>query len=309
MKSTHLFKSAFTGLILFLGFSLCSQAQNTKFDPPWNKPPEAGVNFTVDGIDNVPDLYGDINDPQLVIFFAGNQYMVIDELLQSFKKAYPQYKRVFAETLPPGILMRQIKTGSLVIGNLRLTLHPDIYTAGKSRVEENINLFSQTIAYAKNSLAIMVQEGNPLKIQSFQDLGKKEVKISMPNPAWEGIGSKIEQAYVKTGGERLKTRIMDIKVKNGSTILTKIHHRQTPLNILYGRSDAGPVWISEALYHKSIHHPVDIVRIPAEQNISATYVAGSLKSAPHPGAAKDFMAFLSGPAARSIYQKYGFQNP
>lgn len=308
MKSTHLFTKLFIGLILLLGLGISCQAQNTKFDPPWNKPPEAGVNFTVDGIDNVPDLYGDINDPQLVIFFAGNQYMVIDELLQSFKKAFPEYKRVFAETLPPGILMQQIKKGSLVIGNMRLTLHPDIYTAGKSRIDENKNLFTETVAYTKNNLAIMVHQGNPLHIQSLQDLGKKEVRVSMPNPAWEGIGNKIEQAYIKAGGESLKTQIMETKVKNGSTILTRIHHRQTPLNILYERSDAGPVWVSEALYHKRIH-PVDIVKIPAEQNVSATYMAGALKSAPHPKAAHDFLIFLSGPVARSIYQKYGFQNP
>jgi ABC-type molybdate transport system substrate-binding protein len=262
----------------------------------------------VAGIDNVPDLYGDINDPQLVIFFAGNQYMVIDELLQAFKKSYPQYQRIFAETLPPGILARQIKTGSLVIGNLRLTIQPDIYTAGKSRFEENKNAYSRTVAYTQNQLAIMVRQGNPLHIQSLQDLGKKEVRVSMPNPAWEGIGSKIEQAYIKAGGQSLKKRIMETKVKEGSTLLTRIHHRQTPLNILYGRSDAGPVWVSEALYHKSIH-PIDIIKIPTEQNVFVTYVAGALKAAPHPQAADDFLTFLSGQEAHSIYEKYGFQTP
>ena len=34
------------------------------------------MNFIVYGIDNVPDLYGNIIDPQLVVFFAGNQFSV-----------------------------------------------------------------------------------------------------------------------------------------------------------------------------------------------------------------------------------------
>lgn len=301
-------KLFFTGLLLACSV-LNIQAQDLHFDPPWNKPPESAVNFTVAGIDNVPDLYGDIDQPQLVIFFAGNQFMVIDDLLHAFKKEYPQYQRVFAETLPPGILAKQIKTGSLVIGNLRLTLKPDIYTAGKSRVEENKALFSRTIAYAQNHLAIMVHQGNPLHIRSLKDLGEKEVKVSMPNPAWEGIGKVIEAAYVKVGGQSLKEEIMDAKVKDSTTILTKIHHRQTPLNILYNRADAGPVWISEALYQKSIHHPVDVVEIPAEQNVYATYMAGALKAAPHPKAADDFLTFLSGETAQAIYRKYGFQKP
>lgn len=306
MKAVYNCTLVLVGLCVLLSRNI--HAQNTQFDPPWNSPPEAGVNFTVPGIDNVPDMYGDIDNPQLVIFFAGNQYMVVGELLQAFKKAYPQYQRIFAETLPPGILARQMKTGSLVIGNMRVTLRPDIYTAGKNRIEESKNNYSRTVAYTKNQLAIMVRQGNPLRITSLQDLGKKGVRVSMPNPAWEGIGKIIEQAYTRAGGQPLEKQIMDTKTKDGSTILTRIHHRQTPLNILYNRSDAGPVWISEALYHKSIH-PVDIVKIPDEQNVFATYMAGALKTAPHPKAADDFLTFLSGHTARSIYQKYGFQNP
>ncbi|WP_448635973.1 hypothetical protein [Pedobacter panaciterrae] len=104
-------------------------AQDHRFDPPWNTPPDAKVQFTIPGIDNVPDIYGDINDPQLVVFFAGNQFMVIDDLMKSFKLKYPQYTRVLAETLPPGILAKQIEAGSIVIGNMRITLKPDVYTA------------------------------------------------------------------------------------------------------------------------------------------------------------------------------------
>ncbi|HEX5552337.1 MAG TPA: substrate-binding domain-containing protein [Chitinophagaceae bacterium] len=310
MKITHYsFARLFLWLILLVGCSPVVQAQDHRFDPPWNTPPKGGVNFTVAGIDNVPDLYGDINNPQLVIFFAGNQYMVIDELLQTFKKAYPQYERIFAETLPPGILMQQIKAGSLVMGNMRISLQPDIYTAGKPRFIKNLEDYSRTVAYMRNHLAIMVRQGNPLGIKSLQDLGRKDVRVSMPNPAWEGIGKKIEQAYVKAGGEALEKQIMGTKVKNGSTILTRIHHRQTPLNILNGQSDAGPVWISEVLYHQNIHHPVELVKIPDSQNVYVTYMAGALKTAPHPKAAEDFLTFLSGPVARSIYKKYGFQNP
>ncbi len=294
---------------LLIGLGLQVNAQDIQFDPPWNKPLPAGVAFTVPGVDNVPDLYGDINHPQLVIFFAGNQYMVIDELLAAFKKAYPQYTRIFAETLPPGILMKQIHSGSLLIGNLKISLKPDIYTAGKSRVEKNKNLFSEKAVYIKNKLAIMVYRGNPLHIKSLKDLGRQDVKVSMPNPAWEGIGTRIEKAYVKVGGRHLKNKIMERKVKEGTTRLTKIHHRQTPMNIMYKRSDAGPVWISEALYHKNIHHPVDIVKIPTDKNVFATYEAGVLKTAPHEQAAHDFLTFLSGKTARDIYRSYGFENP
>ncbi|MDT3401123.1 molybdate ABC transporter substrate-binding protein [Mucilaginibacter terrae] len=231
------------------------KAQDHRFDPPWNTPPESKVQFTVPGVDNVPDLFGDINDPQLVVFFAGNQFMCIDDLLAAFKKQYPQYQRVFAETLPPGILAKQIIGGSIVIGNMRITLKPDVYTAGKSRIDQMPEYFSKTAPYAYNRLAIMVQKGNPKKVKGLKDLGRNDVRVSMPNPEWEGIGKRIEEAYVKVGGETLKNTIMDTKVKNGKTFLTQIHHRQTPMRIMYQQSDAAPVWYTEAYYPENDRLP------------------------------------------------------
>ncbi len=281
-------------------------AQDHQYDPPWNTPPKSGVMFTIPGVDNVPDLFGDINDPQLVVFFAGNQFMCIDDLLAAFKEEYPQYKRVFAETLPPGILAKQIESGSLTVGNMRITLLPDVYTAGKTRIVQMNNYFSDTAAYAYNKLAIMVHAGNPKQIHGLADLGRDEVRVSMPNPAWEGIAKQIEIAYLKAGGEALKNKIMVIKVADSSTYLTQIHHRQTPMRIMYQQSDAAPVWYSEAYYQQMIHHPVEMVAIPDDQNVETTYMAGALKTAPHPQAAKDFMKFLISDVAKAVYKKYGF---
>ncbi len=284
-------------------------AQDYRFDPPWNTPVEGGVHFTVPRVDNVPDLYGDINNPQLVIFFAGNQFMVIDSLIADFKKAYPQYQRIFAETLPPGILAQQIETGSLVLGNMRIDIQPDIYTAGKSRIDLMRARFSEVKAYAGNTLAIMVQAGNPKKVKGLRDLGRNDITVSMPNPAWEGIGKRIEEAYIKAGGAALKQTIMEGKVKKGTTFLTQIHHRQTPMRILYKASDAGPVWYTEAYYQQLKGHPVATVAIPEKENIHATYMAGVLRNAPHPEAAKAFMEFLTGPQGQSIYRHFGFLPP
>ena len=100
---------------------------------------------------------------------------------------------------------------------------------------------------------------------------------------------------------------MDKKVKDSSTYLTQIHHRQTPMRILYDESDAGPVWFTEAFYQQMIKHPVEMITIPAEENIRATYIAGSLKNAPHKQAAKDFLDFLTSKTAKDIYKKYGFE--
>ena len=296
-------------LLFLIIVALTSKGQEQdphRFDPPWNTPPQSTVEFTIEGINNVPDLYGDIVDPQLVVFFAGNQFMCIDDLLAGFKKRHPEIQRIFAETLPPGILGQQIEGGSLTIGNLRITHKPDVYTAGKDKIASMEALFSRTETYARNQLSLMVAEGNPKGINGLADLQKADVRISMPNPAWEGVAKQIESAYRKAGGEALDRAIMETKVADGSTHLTRIHHRESPLRVLLGNSDVAPVWTSEVVYQKMIGHPVEEIAIPAEHNVTANYVAAQLKNAPHAEAANLFLEYLISDEAKAIYKKYGF---
>ena len=237
--------------------------------------------------------------------------MVVHDLVEAFKQRYPRYQRIYVETLPPGILAKQIETGSLVMGNLRIALKPDIFTNGKDSIAElqkQHGWFADTANYARNPLAILVAKGNPKHVQGLHDLGRADVRVSMPNPQWEGIAKQIEASYRKAGGDALDHTIMDSKVKDGSTYLTRIHHRESPLRVLQGESDAAPVWSTEAYFQQQIlHRPVETVAIPSDQNVTATYTAARLKDAPHTQAAKDFLAFMTSAEAQAIYHKYGFQ--
>jgi molybdate transport system substrate-binding protein len=302
-------------LLASLLAALCASASAGQNDylPPWNPPPTGGVSFAMPPFDAIADLHGDIVDPQLTVFFAGNQFMVVHDLVEAFKQRYPQYQRVYVETLPPGILAKQIETGSLVMGNLRIALKPDIFTNGKGSIadlQKQHEWFADTVDYARNPLAIMVAKGNPKHVQGLKDLGRPDVRVSMPNPKWEGIAKQIEASYRKAGGDALDQAVMEVKVKDGSTYLTTIHHRESPLRILQGESDAAPVWSTEAYFQQQIlHRPVETIAIPAKQNVTATYTAARLKAAPHVQAAKDFLAFMASADAQAIYRKYGFQPP
>jgi molybdate transport system substrate-binding protein len=288
-----------------------SRAEQTpaKAYPPWGRTPQGGRAFVVADIDNVPDLYGDVTNPDLVLFLAGNQFMVVPDLIDAFRAEHPQYQRIFVETLPPGILASQMQQGALVIGNLKIALKPDVYAAGAPRIaqmQKTSALFDTTVAYADNRLAIMVRRGNPAQVHTLTDLGNATVRVSMPNPAWEGIAKQIEEMYRRAGGQALDDRIMKAKVADGTTVLTQIHHRQTPIRLMLNQADAGPTWYTEAFFQRMIGNPIDLVAIPDSSNLRVTYVAGSLKTAPHPQAARDFITFMQSPRAQAVYRKYGF---
>ena len=286
-----------------------------KVQPPWNAPIYGGTEVTVPGLENVPDIHGDINDPQLVIFFAGNQYMVVNRLMRAFVKAYPEYPRVVAFTFPPGRLITAIERGrGILLGNMRITLKPDILTAGHGSMmalQEKHHWFDRTEVYARNRLAIMVYQGDPKHVTGLKSLSEPGLQLCMPNPEWEGIAKHaIIPALREAGGEALVNTVYKEKVAKGTSFLTHIHHRQTPIRIMEHQCDAGVVWYTEAYFHEQMkHHPISTVTIPDKDNKVVAYTAGLMKSAPHPAAANAFMTFLMSPEGQAIYREYQFMKP
>jgi molybdate transport system substrate-binding protein len=267
--------------------------------------------FSAPGADDVMDLHGDPGTADLVIFAAGNQWFVMPELMAAFKHAYPDVHNVFYETLPPGVLSSQIAGGGLQVGELKLSVHGDAVMTVPPQLTtlQSQGLVGASEAFARNELAILVRRGNPLYIESMRDLGRASVRVAMPNPKTEGIARQIESAYRKAGGEALDRTIMVTKVAAGTTIITSIHHRETPAWLLSNKVDAGPVWISEAIYQEKLGTGLLAVRIPANENDGETYVAAAIDGAPHPVAAREYLAFLRSPAAQAVYRSYGFSIP
>ena len=263
-------------------------------------------------MDNVPDLHGNPSDAKLVIFIGGNQFFVLPQLITAFEHHHPELKgHIFYETLPPGILRKQIAADdAITLGNLTIQVRPDVYEAGPRELSEmeQHGQIKGVVQYATNNLEIMVPAGNPKGIQSLKDLGREEIRLSMPNPQWEGVANQIGASLRKAGGEKLYQSVYQDKVKDGTTVLTEIHHRQTPMRIMTGQADAGVTWASEVRFQESIGNPIQGIVIPANQNTTATYAGAVMADAPHADVAAEWLAFLKSQQAQALYHKYGFRS-
>lgn len=300
--------------LLTLSMSLGVSAQQTT--PPWsggrNDPASShGFVFRVPDIDNVPDLHGDPIDAKLVLFIGGNQFFVMPRLIAGFEKLHPELAgHIFYETLPPGVLLKQIKAGNtLTLGNLTLDIVPDVYEAGANALKpmKQAGEIEESVNYTTNDLQIMVRAGNPKHVASLKDLARPDVRVALPNPEFEGIGRQVEAALKKTGGDGLATQVYKTRVTQGGVILTQIHHRQTPMRILSGQSDAGVTWTSEVLFQQKLGNPVQGIKISSEFNTPATYAAGVLKGSPHPQAARAWIHYLQSEDAQAAYREFGFK--
>jgi ABC-type Fe3+ transport system substrate-binding protein len=108
--------------------------------------------------------------------------------------------------------------------------------------------------------------------------------LAMPNPEFEGVARQIRASLVRAGGEALAEQVYGEKVKDGETMLTRIHHRQ-----------------------EEIGNPIGHVDIPPEVNTLANYSAAMVAGAPHPEAARAWLDFVASDGAFRILQRYGFK--
>ena len=249
----------------------------------------------------------------LVLFMAGNQFMAMTDMVAAFREAHPEIGTIFYETLPPGMELKQILAGGAMFRDRLLRVKPDIYSAvsevAMRRLSDAGHLEPGNYRlYLHNRLSLMVPAGNPAGIATVTDLGRSEIRISQPDPANEDIAHHILDMYRDAGGERLVHRIMEEKRITGTTLMTVVHHRETPLRIADGKVDVGPVWATEIHHARSLGLPINEVQPGArlDQRNRINYTICRLKSAPHPENAQKFLTFILSSAAQAIYTRYGF---
>ena len=262
--------------------------------------------------------YGKIGDSysaDLVMYLAGNQFMVMEDLIRDFQSKHPDIKTVYVETIPPGQIFKKqlLKQGE--INGKKTSMTPDLFASvniNHLRKLKGKGLMDEHMIYIHNKLELMVAKGNPKKIKGPEDLARDDLVQSHPNPLTEGIfkfyGSEMLKdlgLYDKvTGGKKCKS----CWAVPGKTWFTSRHHRETPHRIEKGEADTGIVWTTEVTYAKRQGRPLEGVTIPAPYNKQdkVGYAIGPLSKASHMNNGKTFLKYLATPAAQKIYAGYGF---
>ena len=252
-------------------------------------------------------------DAKLILWLAGNQFFAMDAVVQAFQKQQPGTD-VGLITLPPGLLLDAILGGGWVFNGKEYPGLPDVYASvnlGHLKRLKAAGLMDQHAVYMHNELEIMVAKGNPKKIGGIADLGRADVRTSMPNPVNEGI----MQFYARKVLERhgLWQQISGGKeCVSGQTTpnnrFTAVHHRETPDRLKAGQTDAGIVWKTETLEALRDGAQVEGVSLPPQDSLrdEVAYAIGALKGSPRAEAAARYLAFLASPQGQAAYTAFGF---
>jgi len=251
----------------------------------------------------------------LVMYLAGNQFMVMQELITDFQTKNPDIESVYVETIPPGQILKGQLLAQGEIEGTPTAMNPDIFASVNIDHLKKLHgkdLMNEYIIYIHNKLELMVAEGNPKGINGPEDLARDDLVQSQPNPLTEGIfkfyGSEMLRDLgiyeIVTGNAECKA----CWAIEGKTWFTARHHRETPDRIEKGEADVGIVWATEVVHAKAEGRPIGGVAIapPLNKQDKVNYAIGIMTNGRNTDNAARYIAYLGTDSAQSIYEKYGF---
>jgi molybdate transport system substrate-binding protein len=219
----------------------------------------------------------------LTVLGAASLTEAFQELAARFSAEHPD-ARVQFDFQGSATLAEQINQGR------RADLFASADTKNMDKVAASVAGKPETLV--TNRLTIAVPAGNPAHITSLADLAApgRSVVLCAPQVPCGAAAGKVEQA----GGVRVRPVSEEDDVKS---VLRKVAARE---------ADAGLVYVTDA---RSAGDKVQAVDFPEAQQAINSYPVATLRDAPEPELAAQFLAFVRGPVGRDVLTKYGFGTP
>ncbi len=310
---------------------------------PRNAKP-APADLTDPTADLLFDLHGNIQgracrDVGLVVSTEGNYHMALNTLWRTV--ILPRYGATIGSwyytTSPPVAFPQLMHHNDLSFGNFYLHCRPSVAIAAP-RLIRKLQAHGLTegkpIALMKSrGNVLLVKYGNPMHIHSVWDLGRPGVHVVTPNPYNEPgaflnyAGSIYEIAkhdpHPPKGwtANRLFNAIFNSRVRNKWLIGARIHHRDEPWSVAYGKADAAVIMYQLGKYTKaSFPHLFTLVPLggtvadprPLPGNEADTTYLVRVKgpfTARQRTAQRDFIKTLMSPAFTRILKRDGLNRP
>jgi ABC-type molybdate transport system substrate-binding protein len=268
------------------------------------------------------DFHGDPKAAKLVVFSDGNHHMALGECVARFLAANPDADDVFYTTTPPGPLVAALEKGALRVGNLTLSLRPDVFIGPGEILDKLVAsgvLESHRPFAESRGCALLVRKGNPKKISAAADFLRDDVRIAMSNPqsekaSFQVYAETLEALAIEAGEDGLALR-KRLSAGDGVVFSKVIHHREVPEIIAAGGADVAVVYYHLALrYVRIFPDAFDMVALggtvdepqPGPAHRITRYHLGLLGEGGDWGGA--FAGFMTGADAKAIYEIHGLRH-
>ncbi len=231
---------------------------------------------------------------QLTVLVASSLKEFMDDAAPAFEKAHPGIK-VRTSIAASSELRVQIEQGAPA----------DVFLSADTANMDPLltaRLIQKPVIFTKNTLAIIVSKHSRVAIAAPADLAKPNATLVLAAPEVP-IGNYSRQVLRKMDasgkyGKNFASRVVaNVKSNEPST-------RSVAAKVALGEADAGIVYITDVT--PDVRRVANVVAIPDEMNVTATYPAAVVSRSRNRELARDFVAFLRSEQGKDLLRKRGF---
>ena len=223
----------------------------------------------------------------------------------SLTDAFGELAKTFEEQ-NPGVEVRQsFESSSTLLTQIQQGAPADVFASASEEemdtaVEEDL-AEGEPQVFVKNREVVMVPKDNPAGIEGFRDVAKPGVKLVL---AEEGVPAadyaleilgKADEEY----GAGFKKDVLSNVVSREADVRASVNR------VVVGDADATFGYASD--YTPDIRDRVEVVPIPPDLNIVATYPVAALKDAKEPDLARKWVDLVTGEEGQRVLKKWGFE--
>ena len=215
------------------------------------------------------DFHGNLNSCDLMLSTEGNYHMALRDIWPDFLAKFKDQPLVnaFYTTSPP-VVVAQIANSVVQFGNLYAKCSPSVAVANKTVIDKLVamGVTDGTVypLYKDRGLVILVKRGNPKDIKSVWDLGRANVNLVTPNFKMEtgafqnysdsiyNIAQNDPYTPFTQNADSLFNTLFNGSSGNSHKWLqgARIHHRDEPWSVAYGKADAAVIYYHLGLFAK-----------------------------------------------------------
>jgi molybdate transport system substrate-binding protein len=172
----------------------------------------------------------------------------------------------------------------------------DVFAAASPKYPEQLyqeGLVEKPVAFATNTLVLIVPRTNPARIRAVDDVARPGVKLVIADP------SVPAGAYTRMVLRNLG--LSDAALKNVVSQETDV--RAVLAKVALGEADAGFVYLTDA---RTVPRKVSVLTLRASAQPQVVYEAAAVRASRHLRAARTFLTRLLRPAAQARLRAAGF---
>jgi molybdate transport system substrate-binding protein len=223
----------------------------------------------------------------------------------SLTDAFAELGKTFEQQNPGTTVRTSLGASSDLLAQIQQGAPADVF-ASAAHEEMNIVVKDGLVSgkpevFVKNREIIMVPKDNPGNIDSLEDMSKPNVKLVLAakdvpaaDYALEILG-KANKEY----GAGFKQEVLSNVVSREADVRASVNR------VVVGDADATFGYASD--YTPDIRDKVNVIAIPPNLNIIATYPIAALKDAKEPGLAKKWVDLVTSKEGQKVLKKWNFE--